>query len=63
MKSIPVSLGQEVSLICESLNPRTQDGIFRYKGFVIIVKDTKPFFKYRIRVNKILSNLAFGDII
>ena len=58
-----INEGDTLTLVCEKLNPRTGDGIFKHKNMVIIVRDVKPYFKYKIRITKVLPNMAFGDVI
>jgi predicted RNA-binding protein with TRAM domain len=55
--------GDIIKAVCQKLNLRTGDGIFKYKNFIIIVKDTKVYFEYNIKIIKVLPNMAFGEVI
>lgn len=61
-EAVPVSVGQKLELVCESLGGRG-DGIFKYNGFVIVVPFVEVNKMYVVRVTKVLSNMAFGEVI
>ena len=63
MMNEKITENETLTLVCEKINPLTQDGIFRYKGKVIIVKDVKPYFRYNIKITKVLPNYAFGVVV
>lgn len=58
----PVQEGEEYSLTCEGIGNKG-DGIFKVERFVIVVPEAQQGKSYKIRVNKVLRNLAFGEII
>lgn len=62
-----INEGTILKLVCQKINPRTLDGIFTYKGLVIIAKDTttctlKPYFEYKLKITKMTRNCAFAEV-
>ena len=58
---VPVVVGQELELVCESIGKKG-DGIFRYEGFVIIVPGVEVSRVYQISIIKVLKSMAFGEV-
>lgn len=56
----PVNVGDEVDVKVEAVGEKG-DGIIRIKGFVIFVPGVKQGENIRIRVNKVLSKVGFGE--
>ena len=62
IKETPVKENDEIKEICISIGKKG-DGIFKVKGFVVIVPDAKRGKSYNIRITKVLSRIGFGEII
>ena len=62
MDDQPVNVGDELTLPCLSIG-KQGDGIFKEKGFVIIVPEAELDKTYTIRVERVLSNISFGKIV
>jgi len=58
----PVAEGQEINAECMSKGDKG-DGIFKVKGFTIIVPGTEIGLSYKIRINAIRGTVAFGEIV
>jgi predicted RNA-binding protein with TRAM domain len=56
----PVSEGQEVDVQIESIGDKG-DGVARVKGFVVFVPSVQKGDWVRIRIKKVLANVAFAD--
>ncbi len=59
---IPVKVDQELNLDCLALGEKG-DGICRFNGYVIIVKDAQPDNSYLVRITRVFKKCAFGEII
>ncbi len=58
----PVNVGDEIDVKIEAVGEKG-DGVAKVKGFVIFVSDTNTGDEVRIKVNKVLRNVAFGEVI
>ncbi|MGM5487421.1 MAG: TRAM domain-containing protein [Nanobdellota archaeon] len=56
----PVLEGQTLNVEIEAVGEKG-DGICKRKGFVIFVPDTAKGDKVKVRVNKVLRKMAFGE--
>ena len=60
-KVAPVKVGEEVDVTIEAVGAKG-DGIAKKEGFVIFVPNTSTGDNVRIRITKVLSNVAFAEI-
>jgi len=56
-----VSLGQEIEVNITAIGSKG-DGIARYKGYTIIVPNTKAGGKVNIIVKRVIGNRIFGEL-
>ena len=61
-KVAPVKVGEEVDVMIEAVGAKG-DGIAKKEGFVIFVPSTSQGENVRIRITKVLSNVAFAEAI
>lgn len=61
-KVAPVKVGEEVDVMIEAVGAKG-DGIAKKEGFVIFVPSTSQGDNVRIRITKVLSNVAFAEAI
>ena len=57
----PVEAGENYDVTIEDI-AREGDGIARVSGFVVFVPDTEVGDEVTIKVNKVLSKFAFGEV-
>ena len=62
MNKAPVHEGQEVDVLVEAVGGKG-DGIAKVKGFVLFVPNTKKGDEVRVKVTKVLENVAFAEAI
>ncbi|MBI2143233.1 TRAM domain-containing protein [Candidatus Woesearchaeota archaeon] len=60
-KVAPVKVGEEVDVTIEAVGAKG-DGIAKKEGFVIFVPNTSTGDSVRIRITKVLSNVAFAEV-
>ena len=60
-KVAPVKVGEEVEVTIEAVGAKG-DGIAKKEGFVIFVPNTSTGDNVRIRITKVLSNVAFAEV-
>ena len=60
--SAPVHVGQELDVTIDAIGEKG-DGIARVKGFVVFVPEAKKGQRVRVRINKVLSKVAFAEVI
>lgn len=60
-KVAPVKVGEEVDVTIEAVGAKG-DGIAKKEGFVIFVPNTSTGDNVRIRITKVLSNVAFAEV-
>lgn len=60
-KVAPVKVGEEVDVTIEAVGAKG-DGIAKKEGFVIFVPKTSTGDNVRIRITKVLSNVAFAEV-
>ena len=58
----PVKIGDEVDVKIEAVGEKG-DGIAKVKGFVIFVPGVKEGEEVKIRINKVLRKVGFGEVI
>lgn len=58
----PVSVGDEKEVTIEAVG-RKGDGIAKIDSFVIFVPGAKEGQRVRVKINKVLNNVGFGDIV
>ena len=58
----PVKEGDELDVEIEAVGEKG-DGIAKKDGFVIFVPNTKQGDKVRVRINKVLLRVSFGEVI
>lgn len=58
----PVNVGDELELKIEAVGEKG-DGIAKIKGFVIFVPNTKKDETVKVRINKVLRKVGFGEVI
>lgn len=61
-KEAPVSVGGEYEVEIEAVGDKG-DGISKVKGFVVFVPGVNTGDKVKVKVNKVLSNVAFGEVV
>lgn len=57
----PVKEGDIITEACINIGKKG-DGIFKLKGYTIIVPDTIKGRSYEIKITKALSKVAFGEV-
>ena len=60
-KAAPVKVGEEVEVTIEAVGAKG-DGIAKKEGFVIFVPNTSTGDTVKIRITKVLSNVAFAEV-
>jgi predicted RNA-binding protein with TRAM domain len=60
-KDAPVSVGEETDVTIEAVGAKG-DGIAKKEGFVIFVPNTRKGDTVRIRITKVLANMAFAEV-
>lgn len=60
-KAAPVKVGEEVDVTIEAVGAKG-DGIAKKEGFVIFVPNTSTGDNVKIRITKVLSNVAFAEV-
>ena len=60
-KVAPVRVGEEVDVTIEAVGAKG-DGIAKKEGFVIFVPNTGKGDNVRIRITKVLNNMAFAEV-
>ena len=60
-KAAPVKVGEEVEVTIEAVGAKG-DGIAKKEGFVIFVPNTSTGDNVKIRITKVLSNVAFAEV-
>ncbi|MBI2175840.1 TRAM domain-containing protein [Candidatus Woesearchaeota archaeon] len=60
-KAAPVRVGEEVDVTIEAVGAKG-DGIAKKEGFVIFVPNTSTGDNVKIRITKVLSNVAFAEL-
>lgn len=60
-KAAPVKVGEEVDVVIDAVGAKG-DGIAKIEGFVIFVPNTKTGDNVKIRVTKVLANMAFAEV-
>jgi predicted RNA-binding protein with TRAM domain len=60
--SPPVRVGEELDVTVESVGSKG-DGIAKKGGFVIFVPGTQQGDKVRVKINKVLRNMAFSEVV
>ncbi|MFT4304294.1 MAG: TRAM domain-containing protein [Candidatus Woesearchaeota archaeon] len=58
----PVQVGEELDVQIEAVGEKG-DGIAKKEGFVIFVPNAQQGQTVRVKVNKVLRKVAFGDIV
>lgn len=61
-KVAPVKAGEEVDVIIEAVGAKG-DGIAKKDGFVIFVPSTNQGDNVKIKITKVLSNVAFAEVV
>ncbi len=61
-KVAPVKAGEEVDVVIEAVGAKG-DGIAKKEGFVIFVPSASQGSSVRIRITKVLSNVAFAEVV
>lgn len=61
-RDAPFNVGDVVIGKCENLGVKG-DGIFKFKGYVVIAKNTKVDEIYQLEILKVLKNLSFAKAI
>lgn len=60
-KIAPVKIGEEVEVTVEAVGAKG-DGIAKKDGFVIFVPNTRQGDTVKIRITKVLANMAFAEV-
>ena len=60
-KAAPVKVGEEADVTIEAVGAKG-DGIAKKDGFVIFVPNTSTGDNVKIRITKVLSNVAFAEV-
>ncbi len=60
-KAAPVKVGEEVDVTIEAVGAKG-DGIAKKEGFVIFVPNTSKGDNVRVRITKVLNNMAFAEV-
>lgn len=60
-KAAPVRVGEEVDVTIEAVGAKG-DGIAKKEGFVIFVPNASKGDSVRIRITKVLNNMAFAEV-
>lgn len=58
----PVSAGEEINVLIESVGEKG-DGVAKKQGFVIFVPKAEKGQQLRIRITKVLKNVAFCEVL
>ena len=58
----PIKVGDEVEVNIEAVGEKG-DGIAKIKGFVIFVPGTKQGENVKIKINKVLRKVGFGEVV
>ncbi|MEK6904622.1 MAG: TRAM domain-containing protein [Nanoarchaeota archaeon] len=58
----PVKVGQELDVKIEAVGEKG-DGVAKVKGFVIFIPNVKQGDEVRIKVNRVLKKVGFGEVI
>lgn len=58
----PVKVGQELDVKIEAVGEKG-DGVAKIKGFVIFVPNVKEGDEVRIKINRVLKKVGFGEVI
>ena len=58
----PVNVGDELDLTIEAVGEKG-DGIAKIKGFVIFVPGTKQGETVKVKINKVLRKVGFGEVV
>ena len=58
----PVNVGDELDLTIEAVGEKG-DGIAKVKGFVIFVPGTKQGEIVKVKINKVLRKVGFGEVV
>ncbi|MCB9358647.1 TRAM domain-containing protein [Candidatus Woesearchaeota archaeon] len=58
----PVNVGDELDVQIEAVGEKG-DGIAKKEGFVIFVPNTQQGQTVRVKVNKVLRKVAFGEVV
>jgi len=61
-KDAPVKVGEETEVTIEAVGAKG-DGIAKIEGFVIFVPNTRKGDNARIRITKVLANMAFAELV
>ena len=61
-KVAPVKVGEEVEVVVEAVGAKG-DGIAKKEGFVIFVPGAKQGENVRIKITKVLNNMAFSEVV
>lgn len=59
--NVPFVEGEELELECISTGKKG-DGVFKHNGFIVMVPGAEVGSTYLVRVTKIRSTVAFGEI-
>ncbi len=60
-KDAPVKVGEEVDVFIDAVGAKG-DGIAKIEGFVIFVPNANKGDSVRIRITKVLANMAFAEV-
>ena len=60
-KAAPVKVGEEVDVTIDAVGAKG-DGIAKKDGFVIFVPNTNKGDNVRIKITKVLANMAFAEV-
>ena len=58
----PVKVGQVIDAKVEAVGEKG-DGIIKIKGFVIFVPNVKQGDEVKVKINKVLRKVAFGEVV
>lgn len=58
----PVEEGDRLELKCEGIGSKG-DGIFKYKGFVIIASNVIKGKTYTLEIKNVRDNVAFAEVV
>lgn len=62
MEEAPVKEGEVVDVKIDSVGDKG-DGIARVEGFVVIVPGTNKGDEVKVKINKVLRNVGFGEVV
>lgn len=60
-KAAPIRAGEETEVTIEAVGAKG-DGIAKIEGFVVFVPNTRKGDKVRIKITKVLANMAFAEV-